>query len=548
MSFPSEKQISDYLERVRASGALGKSNRRFFLLEHLIRAEAEGSGGQLKAYSIGLDIFGKGPDFDPQSDSVVRVEIGRLRTAIAVFESSEFADCDLQVDIPKGTYRPTLTNREIDAHRAKNVTYDAIPALSYAFKPRMLIAAAVLGSVCVALAVFGLGWFVTPKGDSRIAVQLDDFSGSRGPETATILRRGLSNNKALSVLLAPQNGGNHPDAAFIVRGSVQVAPGDTQIDIELINAQTDAISWSKTIQIDERKDFNKAVSERIGRELRVRLFGASKELLEGRDPETLTPEQLFVMGTWVPGPAINAVEWELERVQLMEIALRKDPDFGAAHSVVADKLAYLANVYGPSNTPELLKKATWHAQRAMELAPLDANVVFNVAQSQWHSGSIAQSLATMKRVTELDPNHALARFLARMIPYSCAAAPDSVVEQAIAFDDALSADNPIRWLTLTWIAWLHAYRGDFTLALEAEQRAALIFEIPYTFMRHAMLLNKLGRPEQAATVIERQKSNWPDIDPAHFSSVTIPRLCSEQPDNARFIELYADLETALENQ
>ncbi|MET1415655.1 hypothetical protein ABVF61_25520 [Roseibium sp. HPY-6] len=548
MNFPDEQQISDYLERVRASGALGKSNRRLFLLEHLIRAEAEGSGGQLKAYSIGLDIFGKGPDFDPQSDSVVRVEIGRLRTAIAVFESSEFADCDLQVEIPKGTYRPTLTKRTIDARQTESMERDDAPARPAPFKPWKLIAAAVFMAVCVGLAVFGLGWFVTPQGDSRIAVQLDDFSGASGPETATILRRGLSNNKALSVLLAPQNGDIHPDAAFVVRGSVQVDPGETQVDIELINAETDAISWSKTIHIDDRRDFDTAISERIGRELRVRLFGASKELLEGRDPETLTPEQLFVMGTWVPGPAINAVEWELERVQLMEIALRKDPDFGAAHSVVADKLAYLANVYGPSNTPELLTKARWHAQRAMELAPLDANVVFNVAQSQWHSGSIAQSLATMKRVTELDPNHALARFLARMIPYSCAAAPDSVVEQAIAFDNALSADNPIRWLTLTWIAWLHAYRGDFTLALEAEQRAALIFEIPYTFMRHAMLLNKLGRPEQAAAVIERQKSNWPDIDPAHFSSVTIPRLCSEQPDSTRFIELYSELETALLNQ
>lgn len=548
MNFPDEQQISDYLERVRASGALGKSNRRLFLLEHLIRAEAEGSGGQLKAYSIGLDIFGKGPDFDPQSDSVVRVEIGRLRTAIAVFESSEFANCDLQVDIPKGTYRPTLTKRENGTQESETVVADHGATKNAPLKHWKVIAAAVFLAVCVGLAVLGLGWFITPQGDPRIAVQLDDFVGGTGPETATILRRGLSNNKAVSVLLTPQNGGTHPDAEFVVRGSVRAEPGDTQINIELINAETNAISWSKTIQIDDRKNFDKEVSERIGRELRVRLFGASKQLLEGRDPETLTPEQLFVMGTWVPGPAINAVEWELERVQLMEIALRKDPDFGAAHSVVADKLAYLANVYGPSDTPELLTKARWHAQRAMELAPLDANVVFNVAQSQWHSGSIAQSLATMNRVTELDPNHALARFLTRMIPYSCASAPDSVVEEAIAFDTALSADNPIRWLTLTWIAWLHAYRGDYALALESEQRAALIFEIPYTFMRHAMLLNKLGRPEQAAAVIARQKSNWPDIDPGHFSNVTIPRLCSEQPESARFVALYTELERALQDQ
>ena len=42
-----------------------------------------------------------------------------------------------------------------------------------------------------------------------------------------------------------------------------------------------------------------------------------------------------------------------------------------------------------------------------------------------------------------------------------------------------------------------------------------------------MLLNRMGRPEDAATVLDRQQENWPDISPTHFAEVTMPRLCSE---------------------
>jgi len=76
----------------------------------------------------------------------------------------------------------------------------------------------------------------------------------------------------------------------------------------------------------------------------------------------------------------------------------------------------------------------------------------------------------------------------------------------------------------------------------------LIFEIPYTFMRHAMLLNKLGRPDEAVAIIKRQQANWPDIDPNHFASVTVPRLCSENFEEKRFISNYEELSLAMDGR
>jgi len=104
--------IDAYIAQVEASAVLGRSKRRIRLLRHLIRSEVLGQGDRLKAYSIGLDIFGKPSEFDPSSDSVVRVEMGRLRTALASFEASDFAETRIVVDIPVGTYRPTVELRD----------------------------------------------------------------------------------------------------------------------------------------------------------------------------------------------------------------------------------------------------------------------------------------------------------------------------------------------------------------------------------------------------------------------------------------------------
>lgn len=536
--------IDAYISQIRASGVIGKSERRLRLLEHLVKAEILNKGKQLKAYSIALDFFDRSEDFDPTTDSIVRVEVGRLRAAIAMFEASAFADTRIRVEIPVGTYRPVITDRNPPQPKPAEVTQT--PADRWRW--------GVLAFMClVALAWVGwseLGPRKTGTTETALPVQIDDLSGPGilGPEAGLVLRRVLSRNRAITVLTAPPGAALHPDAEFSLRGPIIGAEGQRRASVELINLCTSRTVWAKSVPLSRDAGLEENLATTLGHELRVRLFGVTKDVLEGRDPERLSSEQLFVMATWVPGPATNAVAWELERVALMELALQKTPDFGAAHSVFADKLAYLANVHGPSNTPERRAQAEWHARRALELAPLDPDVMFNVAQSQWHSGHIRDSAQSMRRVVDLDQSHDLARFLALVVPYSCAVPPEHVLAEAKVFDADLAPDNPIRWLTLTWIAWLHLHREDYTAALQAERAAALIFQIPYTFMRKAVLLNKLGMPDRAAEVIRSQQVNWPGIDPWHFARVTIPRLCSEEVSDAAFVANYAELAEAMEGR
>ncbi|MGV6847619.1 MAG: hypothetical protein ACWA5A_04495 [Marinibacterium sp.] len=107
-SAPSAAEVERALEAIIASGVLGKSTRRADLLRYLVDMEMSGRGDAIKAFGIGVDILGRDASFDPNSDSIVRSEVGRLRTALQLFYAG-YAGRDLPViTIPTGTYRPRI--------------------------------------------------------------------------------------------------------------------------------------------------------------------------------------------------------------------------------------------------------------------------------------------------------------------------------------------------------------------------------------------------------------------------------------------------------
>ena len=71
-----------------------------YLAEHAVRHP----GVALKEYQIATEVFGRPAGFDPQLDSLVRVQAGRLRAKIAEYYATEGADDPIRVELPKGTY------------------------------------------------------------------------------------------------------------------------------------------------------------------------------------------------------------------------------------------------------------------------------------------------------------------------------------------------------------------------------------------------------------------------------------------------------------
>lgn len=76
------------------------------LLSYLCEKLFAGDTAQIKEYSIGVDVFQRGSDYDQNSDSIVRVEANRLRKRLAEYYAGPGATQRLRIVIPLGQYVP----------------------------------------------------------------------------------------------------------------------------------------------------------------------------------------------------------------------------------------------------------------------------------------------------------------------------------------------------------------------------------------------------------------------------------------------------------
>lgn len=96
------------LEAVLASSLFVRTPSLANLLSYLCRKYFQGEADLLKEYTIGVEAFGRAPDFDKKEDSIVRVEIRRLREKLRQYYETEGADHSIRLTIPVGHYVPVF--------------------------------------------------------------------------------------------------------------------------------------------------------------------------------------------------------------------------------------------------------------------------------------------------------------------------------------------------------------------------------------------------------------------------------------------------------
>jgi len=98
------EQCFQQVERLTKSHSLHSSESLCRLLRYLAEHSLDHPGVALKEYQIATEVLGRPAVFDPQSDSTVRVQAGRLRVKLAEYYAHEGADDPIVVEIPKGSY------------------------------------------------------------------------------------------------------------------------------------------------------------------------------------------------------------------------------------------------------------------------------------------------------------------------------------------------------------------------------------------------------------------------------------------------------------
>src|SRR5260370_12187911 len=90
------------------------------LLQYLAKQSLYHPDAPLKEYQIATEVYGRPADFDPQSESTIRVQAGRLRVKLAEYYAGEGAADPILVKIPKGRYPLTFEAGAVEAPPPQN--------------------------------------------------------------------------------------------------------------------------------------------------------------------------------------------------------------------------------------------------------------------------------------------------------------------------------------------------------------------------------------------------------------------------------------------
>jgi hypothetical protein len=99
------------LEAILASSVFENKPRLATLLKYICERYFDGDIDAIKEYSIATDVFGRPQSFDQATDSIVRVEVFRLRKKIREFYEGEGANQPIEIVVETGHYRPQFIER-----------------------------------------------------------------------------------------------------------------------------------------------------------------------------------------------------------------------------------------------------------------------------------------------------------------------------------------------------------------------------------------------------------------------------------------------------
>jgi len=123
---PYEKQAE--LKRILESKYFAKAPKRRLFLEFTTGHVLRGEGDKLNEYLIGVEVYERGSDFDPQQDPIVRVQAHEIRRALKTYYLEEGKNSPLKIDLPAGQYAPLFTRAKPDATVAAGAADSAGPS------------------------------------------------------------------------------------------------------------------------------------------------------------------------------------------------------------------------------------------------------------------------------------------------------------------------------------------------------------------------------------------------------------------------------------
>ncbi|PYK74713.1 MAG: hypothetical protein DME39_06285, partial [Verrucomicrobia bacterium] len=198
--------------------------------------------------------------------------------------------------------------------------------------------------------------------------------------------------------------------ANILEGSVQKAADQVRVNVQLINALTDAHLWAETYDRKLTDIFaaETEIAKTIAETLQANLSGKEKSAITARPTENSEAHDLYLRGRYFFGK--RTVDDFKRAIDYFNQAIAKDPNYAPAYAGLADSYVLLPE-YSGQRADESLPKARWAANKALELDSnlAEAHTSLGLLLFEF-GGDLHGAKREFERAIELNPNYAAAHY------------------------------------------------------------------------------------------------------------------------------------------
>jgi hypothetical protein len=121
-------EVEHHLAMMLDSHHFRHSHRYPVLLKYLVEQTLAGKSAQLKERLLGIEVFHRAPDYDTNTDPVVRVTAAEVRKRIAQYYQEPGHTEDIRIELPIGSYVPRFYRPEVASHPREAAPAPELPA------------------------------------------------------------------------------------------------------------------------------------------------------------------------------------------------------------------------------------------------------------------------------------------------------------------------------------------------------------------------------------------------------------------------------------
>jgi TolB-like protein/Tfp pilus assembly protein PilF/class 3 adenylate cyclase len=319
----------------------------------------------------------------------------------------------------------------------------------------------------------------------------------------------------------------------ILEGSVQKANDQVRVNVQLINALTDAHLWAETYdrKLTDIFAVESEISKTIADTLQAKLTGSEKISIAKVPTANTEAYELYLKGRFFWNKRTGA---DLKRaIDYFNQAIAKDPNYAVAYAGLADSYTLLS-VFSAASPQDSIPQARVAAKKALELdnTLAEAHASFGRILSGYDY-DFERAIAEFERAIQLNPNYATSYHWISNGPLTARGEFDRAISEgkraveldplsmidnadlgqiyfyARRYDEAISQVSkaieidPHSYIAHYYLGQIYQLQGHLTEAIAEYQKAVELDDDPEALAFLGQAQARIGQHDKAQKILSR---------------------------------------------